>query len=527
MGFEVEQKYIFPSLGIYGLKEVEDVIIAGLVTGEPVLLVGTHGTAKTLLAERIAQSFGLKFHAYDASKALWEDVIGFPNPESLKKGIVEYVPTEISIWDKEFILIDEISRANPQMQNKWLEVIRSRRVMGRPLPKLKYIFSAMNPIYYSGAVPLDDALAGRFSVIVEMPSVDDMDYEDLSKVIDHISMYDMPLLRKEKSEEEYRSKELVDIVNKARDEFFEIAQKFGGKITKYVSLLAKEIRGMGYHIDGRRTGMIKRGLIAYLSVLFAKGVLPEIKEEDDLYRLFENAVKHMLPTDAVVREGIRKSKIVYAHHEVVRTLRSELARKVIDVFFIREPERILDILEKEKEFDIAELYSDIMNKIDDKMTFEVQDIEDYADAFSSLLRLQRRVAESKKLSAEAKRQVLEFFHRKFFTTPEKISKFAEIFSTYTRGTTTFGEDDQEKIKEEFRKFRFSDPSWNLRLRIILSSPEREGRLLSLGAQIEDLKTLKAFLDKLKHITFIERSNEKENLRKSESQKTKRKGGEKK
>ncbi len=497
-------KYIFPSLGIYGLEDREDVIIAGLVTGEPVLLVGTHGSAKTLLAERIAESFGLKFHAYDASKALWEDVIGFPNPESLKKGIVDYTPTEISIWDKEFILVDEISRANPQMQNKWLEVIRSRRVMGKPLKKLKYIFAAMNPIYYAGAVPLDDALAGRFSIIVEMPSMDEMEYEDQSQVIEHTSIYDMPFIRydRRKEKEEYKSKELVEVVKKARKEFPRIVQGFGEKIKKYVLMLSKEIRNMGYLVDGRRAGMIRRGIISYLSVLSAKGELPDIEDDEILYDLFGETVVNMLPTDTVVQGGLRKAKILYAHHETVRTLKLELARKVIDVFFIREPERILDILEGEEELDISEIYSDIMNKIDDKMSFEVKDIEDYADAFNSLLRLQRKVAESEKLSSEAKRQVLEFFQKKFFSNPQRFSEFTEILSKYDSSSIGYSPDEESKIIEEFRRFQFTDPSWNLRLRIILSSSSGiGGGLLSMGAHIEDIKTLKAFLESLKHITF--------------------------
>ncbi|MDI6642277.1 MAG: MoxR family ATPase, partial [Elusimicrobiota bacterium] len=157
---------ILNKLGIYGLDEIEDIIIAGLVTGDPVLLIGKHGSAKTLLVRRIAQSLGYKFIAYDASKALFDDVVGFPNPQSLCEGTVDYISTPISIWDKEFVLIDEISRATPSMQNKWLEIIRSRQLMGKPVPNLKYVFAAMNPpVSYVGSIALDVALAGRFAFI--------------------------------------------------------------------------------------------------------------------------------------------------------------------------------------------------------------------------------------------------------------------------------------------------------------------------------------------------------------------------
>ena len=56
------------------------------------------------------------------------------------------------------------------MQNKWLEIIRSRRLMGKIIPNLKYVFSAINPLNYSGTNPLDSALADRFFIIVQVPT---------------------------------------------------------------------------------------------------------------------------------------------------------------------------------------------------------------------------------------------------------------------------------------------------------------------------------------------------------------------
>ena len=120
----------FEKIGIYGMQKIEKAVLAGLITGDPVLFIGSHGTAKTTLCRRLAEALGLKFFAYDASKALFEDMIGFPNPDSISRGEIEYVPTKLSIWDKEFILIDEISRARAEMQNKWLEIVRGRQVMG-------------------------------------------------------------------------------------------------------------------------------------------------------------------------------------------------------------------------------------------------------------------------------------------------------------------------------------------------------------------------------------------------------------
>lgn len=43
------------------------------------LLIGNHGCAKTHLANSIAEALGKRFLVYDASKTMFEDVLGYPN----------------------------------------------------------------------------------------------------------------------------------------------------------------------------------------------------------------------------------------------------------------------------------------------------------------------------------------------------------------------------------------------------------------------------------------------------------------
>ena len=49
--------------------------MASLLTGDPLLLIGNHGCAKTHVANKVAQALGRKFLVYDASKAMFEDVL--------------------------------------------------------------------------------------------------------------------------------------------------------------------------------------------------------------------------------------------------------------------------------------------------------------------------------------------------------------------------------------------------------------------------------------------------------------------
>ncbi len=48
---------IMNQLGIYGWKEAdENLVLASLLTGDPLLLIGNHGCAKTHVANKVAQA---------------------------------------------------------------------------------------------------------------------------------------------------------------------------------------------------------------------------------------------------------------------------------------------------------------------------------------------------------------------------------------------------------------------------------------------------------------------------------------
>lgn len=264
-------------LGLYGLGALELPLLASLAGGEPLLLVGTHGAAKTALVRVICDLAGLRFHAYDASKALFEDVIGFPNPDSLGAGLVEYVPTPLSIWGKQAVLIDELSRATPDMQNKWLEVVRARSVMGVGIEGLDHVFGAMNPPDYLGAGPLDAALVGRFAWVVQVPDVGAMREDDVLRVIRATTSEDAPLLPRPAANDgpSTLGARLSDLVASARARFASVEASSGEQAARYVHEAALALRAAGVALDGRRLGMIHRNLLLGIALLEAAGALPD------------------------------------------------------------------------------------------------------------------------------------------------------------------------------------------------------------------------------------------------------------
>ncbi|MCB4791249.1 MAG: MoxR family ATPase [Elusimicrobia bacterium] len=273
---------LLEKLGIYGWQEKdENLLLSSLLTGDPLLLIGSHGTAKTQVIYKLAESLAKKFIAYDASKALFEDVLGYPNIQLLKKGQVEYIPSTVTIWDKEFILIDELNRALPEMQSKWLEIIRSRKIMGIST-KVKWVFSAMNFSSYAGAQQLDEALIGRFALFVYPPEVLKMSEEDRIKVLTHVNGDDALAISewtsgkncKTVTENDTRltGEELSKILKKSGKHFVKLREHMSTLpvfLAKFSELVLKETNGT-LSLDGRRLGFIYRNILANRAVELAK-----------------------------------------------------------------------------------------------------------------------------------------------------------------------------------------------------------------------------------------------------------------
>ncbi|MEJ2099130.1 MAG: AAA family ATPase [Desulfobacterales bacterium] len=163
---------LFDQIGIYAWDEIEPLILAAALSDLSMLFIGDIGSNKTEGAKAIAKALlkpNIEFRNYEVPTLNFDDLIGFVNPKNLANGTLEFVPTPLSIWSADAALFDEINRANPFIQSKLHELIRTRKLMGLPT-KLKMVFSAVNPPerYQSGY--MDIALASRF-ISIEVPSI--------------------------------------------------------------------------------------------------------------------------------------------------------------------------------------------------------------------------------------------------------------------------------------------------------------------------------------------------------------------
>ena len=161
-------------LGVYGFDPVEPLILASLVTEDPLLLIGPSGTGKTYLLNTLSEALGLEHRHYNASLISFDDLVGFPYPDK-DNAAVKFLQTPATVWGAESVLIDEISRCKPEHQNRLFSLVHERRIQGIPLPKLRFRWAAMNPCTseqgaaedYAGSEALDPALADRFALFVQ------------------------------------------------------------------------------------------------------------------------------------------------------------------------------------------------------------------------------------------------------------------------------------------------------------------------------------------------------------------------
>jgi MoxR-like ATPase len=153
----------------YGYDAIEPVIVGLVALNKSFMLIGRHGTGKTRMARALSQGYGEHgFVFYDATKDDLISIAGIPDPESLKKGRLRFVPHERSIWDKSTVVVDEITRAGKESQNLWLEILEERTCFGLPLAYRTLIATA-NPESYAAAFQLDEALLDRFHAVIPVP----------------------------------------------------------------------------------------------------------------------------------------------------------------------------------------------------------------------------------------------------------------------------------------------------------------------------------------------------------------------
>lgn len=166
-------------------SDLAGVLAAAVLAERSVLILGEHGTGKTTFCAAVADAMGLapdEWVYYDAAKDDLVSICGFPNTAAMRQGRVEFACHERTAWNKHLLLIDEITRATPENQNLWLEIVDRRTLMGRPLA-YRFLVATCNPDEYASTYQLDAALLDRFTIVCRFPDLRDAGLQTLEFVV--------------------------------------------------------------------------------------------------------------------------------------------------------------------------------------------------------------------------------------------------------------------------------------------------------------------------------------------------------
>lgn len=246
-------------LGVYGYDAVEPIVLAALVSGDPLLLIGLHGTGKTFLLNSLSEALGLEHRHYNASLVAFDDLVGFPYPSPDGTGI-RYLPTPATIWGAESVLIDELNRCKPEHQNRFFSIVHERRIQGLALDTLRYRWAAMNPAGeengYLGAEPLDPALADRFAFLIKVADWADLTPEDQAAVTDPRG--DGAISRD--------GGKLRTFLEDAGRKYDTLLREPPAHVLRYAATLVTALGKAGVRLSPRRSRQLSRNLIAALAV---------------------------------------------------------------------------------------------------------------------------------------------------------------------------------------------------------------------------------------------------------------------
>ena len=163
---------------IVGQHKIVDDLVAALLAGGHVLLVGVPGLAKTLLVQTVAQALDLSFSRVQFTPDLMpSDITGtelLEEDHATGRRFFKFAKGPIFA---NIVLADEINRAPPKTQAALLQAMQEHAVTAAGqtmrLPEPFFVLATQNPIEQEGTYPLPEAQLDRFlfDVRVGYPSL--------------------------------------------------------------------------------------------------------------------------------------------------------------------------------------------------------------------------------------------------------------------------------------------------------------------------------------------------------------------
>src|SRR5688500_5128234 len=178
----VARKALIQQIGrkIVGHQDVVENLVAAILAGGHVMIVGVPGLAKTLLIQTLSEAIDLQFSRVQFTPDLMpSDITGtelLEEDHATGKRIFKFVKGPIF---GNVVLADEINRAPPKTQAALLQAVQERTVtvagQTYKLPAPFFVLATQNPIEQEATYPLPEAQLDRFmfELRVHYPSLEE------------------------------------------------------------------------------------------------------------------------------------------------------------------------------------------------------------------------------------------------------------------------------------------------------------------------------------------------------------------
>jgi MoxR-like ATPase len=304
---------------VVGWDSIEPILLACIACEKNIILRGKHGASKTAVAKIIAESLGSKHRHYDATKADLITIAGIPNPKSIsdpEKPRLEYAKHDQTIWEAEYISIDELTRAPREAQNLWLSILEEKTLQGKPLV-YKAAIATMNPSTYAATNRVDEALFDRFYAVMDVPDI--MREGDARKNI-------LAMLQMTRDGKTVRDEKQIAVLGQAMDEIRSTFQSFKAQdalvnpVESYVAAFFVELAAnhKGY-ISGRKFDHVRDciyAVAAYFKTMENLG--SKVNAPDGLFAI---AAQHAVTFVVGTALDIQATTIFSCHEKAVKVLK--------------------------------------------------------------------------------------------------------------------------------------------------------------------------------------------------------------
>lgn len=138
--------------------------------GGNLLVFGQAGIGKTEIPFQVARRLNMPTVYWNLSTQEAPDLVGLPiikevdGCEVVKYAAPEYMPVKERVKEPVMVVVDELDKAKPDIQNPLLEVLHSRTINGRPLNIGCVVATGNLPDENAFSKPISSALANRCQI---------------------------------------------------------------------------------------------------------------------------------------------------------------------------------------------------------------------------------------------------------------------------------------------------------------------------------------------------------------------------